>query len=575
MNSPSRLLKILAAGTAATMALASASVEAADVDWRYYGNDLLNRRFQDVDQITPANVAKLKPAWVFHTGEIKMKESFEASPIIVDRTVYVSTGMNTVFALDAATGKKKWVYKPKFLAPPPKLPLCCGMNNRGVAYGDGKIFLARLDAVLVALDAKTGKEVWHAQVADWQRGYSMTIAPQFYDGKVIVGTSGGEYAIKGKVAAYDAATGKLAWKFDTIKPDTWAGNSSENGGVPVWGNPSVDPQLGLVYVGTGNASPDFNGSNRAGLNLYASSVVALDARTGQPRWHFQEIHHDIWDYDGPMPPMLFDMNVNGQTVPAVGHCTKGGQYFILDRRNGQPIYPVEEVPVPQEPAWQHPWPTQPMSAVEPLTPIGLQDPPQKYGYDYAPYFTPPTVVAKVMQPGTEAGCEWPPAAFSPRTGYIYYVARYEPTGFVGQPGPIKGPNNTEKDPGSAFDRPLSGIDYWGYFGATDTRTGRIAWKHKVGADPLTGPAVVGDLVFYGETDGTARAADARTGKILWTMNMPKAVKGAGGANGAWSAYQVDDREYVISVFGGSAPERHLNEPSPVGDAIVAFALPKE
>lgn len=567
-------------GLGALLFAAPARVQAAEsssqnVNWRYYGNNLLNERYQDLDQINPSNVSQLQPAWVFHTGEIAVHESFEASPIEVNGTVYVPTGNDKVFALDASSGKQKWVYRPSNMPPFGKLPICCGHDNRGVAYGDGKIFLARLDGVLVALNADTGKKEWQAEVAPWQKGYSETMAPQYADGLVIVGVSGGEYAIHGRVTAYDAKTGKEVWRFYTTKPDSWGGDSAEHGGAPVWGNPSVDPKLGLVYVSTGNASPNFDGSHRAGENLYAASDVALDLKTGKIKWYFQEVHHDIWDYDGPSPDLLFPLHRDGQTIPALGHCGKDGQYFILNRDDGKPLFKVTEEKMPQKPAWQHPWPKQPISSVQPLTPIGVQNGPKGYGYNYQPYFTPPNQPMPIEQPGTEAGCEWPPAAFSPRTGDIYYGARYEPTGFKGSNGtPKHQPGNTKKVLGSAFVRPLPGLKFHGYFGATSTQTGKIVWRTKLGEAPLTGPAVAGDLVFFGGTNGKVHAVDAKTGKNLWTFNVPKQIKNAGGADGAFSVYEVDGREYVISVFGGSAMERHLNEKSPVGDAIVAFALPR-
>lgn len=564
---------LVAAFTFAAPALAqNSSVQKQDLNWSHYGNGPLNRRYQNINQINASNVSKLKPAWVFHTGEIGDHESFEASPIEVNGTLYVPTGNDTVFAINGATGKKKWEYKPD-MPPFHKMSICCGHDNRGVAYGDGKIFVGQLNGALVALDAKTGKKDWQATVAPWKKGYSITGAPQFADGKVIIGVSGGEYAIQGRVTAYDASNGKVAWKFKTIKPSTWAGDSAKNGGVPVWSNPSVDPKLGLVYITTGNASPDFNGSQRAGKNLYAASDVALDLNTGKIKWYFQEVHHDLWDYDGPMPPLLFTEHKNGQAIPALGHCGKDGQYFILDRRSGKPIFKVTETKVPQKPVWQHPWATQPMSAVEPLTPIGIKNPPKGYGYNYQPYFTPPNRPMAVEQPGTEAGCEWPPAAYSPRTADIYYGARYEPTGFHGSKGSLKHPNNNKKDVGSAFVRPLPGFHFWGYFGATNSKTGKVVWKEKLNEAPLTGPAVAGNLVFYGETNGKIHAVNAKTGKNLWTFNVPKKVKNAGGADGAFSVYEINGKEYVVSVFGGSAMERHLNENSPVGDAIVAFALP--
>ncbi|MBC5801021.1 MAG: PQQ-binding-like beta-propeller repeat protein [Candidatus Eremiobacteraeota bacterium] len=573
-----RMLGIAAALVIAVSAMAATAGTKAthtqDLNWRYYGNDLLNQRYQNVDEIDPSNVSRLQPAWVVHTGQIAGDESFEASPIEVDGTVYVPTGNDAVFALDASTGKQKWVYRPSDMPPLGKLAICCGHDNRGVAYGDGKIFLGRLDATLVALDAASGRKLWQATVAPWQKGYTITGAPQFAAGKVVIGISGGEYEIHGRVTAFDANSGKPAWRFDTIEASTWAGNSAKNGGVPAWGNPTVDPQLGLVYITTGNASPDFNGSHRAGNDLYASSDVALDLSSGKLRWYFQEVHHDIWDYDGPSPAILFTVNRNGRSIAALGHCAKSGQYFILDRRDGKPLFAVNETKVPQQPAWQHPSPTQPMSTVQALTPLGLQNEPKGYGYNYQPYFTPADYPMPVEQPGTEAGCEWPPTAFSPRTNDIYYGARYEPTGFRGKQSSIGHPGNTTKDTGSAFVRPLPGMKYWGYFGATNTRTGKIAWKTKLDEAPLTGPAVAGDLVFYGETDGKVHAADAETGKNLWTYDVPKQIKNAGGADGAFSVYERNGREYVVGVFGGSAMERHLDQKSPVGDAIVAFALPR-
>ena len=293
-----------------------------DVNWRYYGNDLANTRYQNVNQITPANVRALRPAWVFHTGVLDPKASLEVSPIVVGGWMYASDGHDNVYALDAATGRKLWAYHPRHMPPLSKIGICCGRDSRGVAYGDGLVLLARLDARLVAISARTGRPQWSVAVADWRHGYSMTMAPQYADGEVIVGVSGGEYGIQGKVAAYDVHTGRLLWQFATTRPGTWAGRSWRHGGAPVWGNPTVDPRLGLVYVGTGNASPDFNGQYRAGADHYSSSLVALDLRPGRLRWAFQETHHDMWDYDGPQPPVLFTLDKDGRAYPAVATATR-------------------------------------------------------------------------------------------------------------------------------------------------------------------------------------------------------------------------------------------------------------
>lgn len=529
-------------------------------------------RYQDVDQIAPANVASLVPVWVFHTGVLDPNSSFEGSPIVVGGTMYVSTGHDDVFALDAATGVEKWAYHPESVMPPLKqISACCGRDNRGVAYTAGKVYIARLDGVLVALDAATGKPVWQATVADYRAGYSLTMAPQVVDGLVVVGISGGEYRARGKVVAYDAGTGRAVWEFDSTLPgNTWAGQSWQKGGGPVWGNPSVDAQLGLVYITTGNASPDLNGYYRAGQNLYTSSIMALDAHSGRVQWTFQEVHHDLWDYDGPQPTLLFTLQKGGQAIPALGHCNKDGYYFILDRRTGQPLYPVTETPVPAGPSWQHAWPTQPESSVDSLTPHTVSSVPP--GLTAATEFTPPREQPLLIQPGPDGGCEWPPAAYSPRTRYVYYGTRY-------LPGLIKaGPHNFKKDSagetlGSVVTEPVPGVHYSGIYGATDTTTGKIAWQINVPLLAKSGMMVAGDLVFFGENDGRFHAVDARTGAMLWTFQGTSLPRG-GGSDAAPIAYVVGGREFVANAFGGNYLDNTF-EYSPLGDALVAFALPQQ
>jgi alcohol dehydrogenase (cytochrome c) len=500
---------------------------------------------------------------VFHTGVLDSAASFENSPITVNGNMYVSTGHDDVFALDAATGQQKWAYHPADMPQLSQLHICCGLDSRGVAYGDGMIFLARLDATLVALDAQTGQQVWKATVADWQDGYAMTMAPQITNGVVMVGLSGGEFKTRGALVAYDARTGRRLWTFNTTQPgSTWAGNSWQMGGAPVWSTPAVDPGRGLAYLSTGNAAPDLYGADRAGNNLYTASLVALDLRTGKVRWAFQEVHHDIWDYDGPQAPVLFNVTQNGQTQPAVGHCNKDGNYFILNRDTGKPLYPVRETPVSTLPSWQNPSPTQPVSSVQPLVPMKVD--PVPAGITAAPEFTPPQEQPLAMQPGPDGGCEWPPGAYSPRTSDVYYNARYLPAVLSSHPG-----NDTNF--GSSAEEPPPGVHPYSILGATNTNTGKVRWSIQAANLNAASMAVGGNLLFYGENNGMFHAVDAATGATRWSFDGTSVANG-GGASAPPSIYVANGREYVVEAFGGNRNDRSKTA-SPVGDTVIAFALP--
>jgi quinohemoprotein ethanol dehydrogenase len=539
-----------------------------NVDWRYHGNTLSNQRFQDVDQINPSNVAKLKPAWIFHTGVSDPNMSMEMTPVVIGGVMYVPTGDDDVYALNAATGKQIWAYHPTDMPKLSTLPICCNNDNRGVAVGDGKVFDARLDATLVALDQKTGKVVWKTTVDLPSNGASMTIAPQFADNKVIVGVSGAEYGVRGHVDAYDPDTGKLLWRFWTTEPTTWSGDTYLHGGASVWGNPSYDPDLHMLYFTTGNAYPWPWAGDRAGTNLYSSCIVAVDVRNGEFKWYFQETHHDMWDFDGPQPTVLFDFN----GTPALSHTSKTGYMFILDRRTGHSLYPYQEVSVPPTPldaAFQHPWPTQPQSSIESLTEHSAELP-LPAGYAAAPQWTTVQPTPLAFQPLFDGGMEWPPAAYSPRTHFIYSHARYVPFSF-----------GVTDDPANDANCPFNGTCTFtgtfvipgqtnhGVYGAVDVLTGKVAWKVPVTPQPDSGVGVAGDLVFFGDSNGIFYAAHAATGKILWTFDS-STVTNAGGATASPAFYVVDGREYVVYGFGGNPGE------SPkLGDAVIAFALPDQ
>lgn len=555
---------------------------AENLDWPHYGNDLANTRFQPVDQINRHNVHKLKVAWVFHTGVLDPLAELQVSPIAVDGRLFVTDGHDNLFALDAATGQEIWSFKPleipNEMPPLEQFSVCCGRNNKGVAVGDDKVFYGRLDGVVVALDAATGAVVWKNTVVDFRQRFVINNAPQFVDGLVIVSPSGGEFEVRGQVIALDAKTGRQVWRFFTTQPQSFAGDSFRRGGAAVWNPPAIDPELGLIFVVTGNAAPDVLGQDRAGDNLFSASIVALDLKTGRPRWHFQAVHHDIWDYDSAQPVVLFPLEKDGEKFKALGHCSKNGNYYILNRITGQPIFPVTEVPVPPGPAFQHAAPTQPVSSVEPLTPLTFVRPtPTHFDGEpitLSPQYTPPDETLRLIVPGDDGGCEWNPAAFSPRTKFVYYGTRYEPTLFQTTPN-NRGPNAAGLFLGSSFINRVPGSNPFGLFGATDTRTGKVVWKIEVDQPAKSGVVVAGDLVFFGEGNGKFHAANAETGKILFTFDAPARVANAGGAAASPIAYVVKGRQFIVNAFGGNVPDRNNFPPNPVGDAIIAFSLPEK
>ncbi len=580
-------------------------------DWLHHGNDLANTRFQNLDQINPHNVKNLKVAWVFHTGVLDPLAELEATPIEVDGRLFITDGHDNVFALNAATGKMLWKFDG--FSDETQLAaffLCCGRNNHGAAYGDGTVFVGRFDDSVVALNAETGKVLWQNTVADFHDRVAINSAPQFVEAGghelVIISLSGGEYEIRGQVFALDAKTGNTVWHFSTTQATSFAGQSFLTGGAAVWVPPAIDADLGLVYLSVGNAAPDILGENRGGDNLFSASIVAINLFTGNPVWHFQEVHHDIWDYDSAQPAVLFSLEKDGKQFRALGHCSKNGQYYILDRRTGEPIYKVTEQPVPGGASFQNAAATQPYSAVEPLTPLSFDQltaeeqpdtaaitaafssflAPGQTVVDLSPQYTPPDETLRLIMPGDNGGCEWAPAAYSPRTKYVYYGARHDPDVFKthsGNTSLVPQAVNGDLHLGSSFINHVPGAKPFGLYGATDTRTGKVVWKIRIPQPAKSGVLVAGDLVFFGEGNGTFDAADARTGKMLFSFNAPSKITNAGGAAAGPMAYLVDGREFVVNAFGGNVPDRSVTSDgdclgggslcaNPVGDAYIAFAL---
>jgi alcohol dehydrogenase (cytochrome c) len=581
----------------------------SNLDWPNHGNDLHNTRFQDVDQINPKNAHKLRPAWVFHTrtldrktGKLDPLAELQVSPIVVNGRMFVTDGHSSVFALDAATGKQIWEYKPTKtddMAPIEDMIVCCGRNNKGVAVANGKVIYGRLDNVVVALDAASGHIHWKTRLAQNGTGYAINNAPQIADGIAVISLSGGEFEVRGMVFGLDVATGNKVWERRTTVPASYGDTpptraQSEKGGAAVWNPVAIDTDLKIAYMPTGNAAPDILGEDRPGHNDFATSVLALNSLTGVPVWSFQEVHHDIWDYDSAQPAVLFSFTKDdGKTVPALGHCSKNGQYYILDRRDGTPLFPVVEMPVPTNPAFQNAALTQPFSAVEHLTPLTFVRP-NDTGFPPAAQYTPPGETEFVMVPGDDGGCEWGPAAFSPRTRFVYYGTRYEPTTFKTKSGNKDTIHTATGDLhlGSRFTNSVPGSHPFGLFGATDTRSGKIVWTfprvdknfrlQKGQKDILpakSGLAIGGDVLFFSEGNGKFHAANANDGSILFTFDAIKKIPNAGGGASSPVVYVVNGREFVVYAFGGNVPDRNNfasfvdANSGKVGDAIVAFALP--
>jgi alcohol dehydrogenase (cytochrome c) len=547
--------------------------------WITNGGTVFNQRYSPLDQLNPSNVADLKGVWRVQLGSAtELKYSGEAQPLVHDGIAYLSTGASDVFALEVSSGETIWKYEGNL--DDEITTVCCGWTSRGVAIGDGRVYLGKLDGKLVALDASSGEEVWTVAVGDWRDGETITSAPLYYDGLVVTGLSGGEFGIRGSVTAYDAETGKEAWRFYTIPGpgerghETWPQDNDawKHGGAPVWQTPAVDPELGLVYFSTGNTAPDFDGSNRKGDNLFANSIVALDAKTGEYRWHFQQVHHDIWDLDSPSPVVLFDLEIDGELRHALAEASKTGWVYVLDRTNGEPLVGIDEKPVPQE-RRQHTSPTQPYPVGDSFTPqsvsaaeaarlkearaaaareAGGEDKLSRPSWDYVnggEIFTPFWGQRGVISsPSTIGGTNWPPSSYNPQTGYLYVCAAHAVSIFTSSEADYD-PVKIERGDdflGSAFNAPEGSV-VRGTFTAMDMRTNTIAWQKQWTQSCYSGSVTTaGGLVFVGHNDGRLIAYDARDGSQLWEFQT------GAGANATASVFEHDGKQYVMLVAAGSA-----------------------
>jgi quinohemoprotein ethanol dehydrogenase len=537
--------------------------QAASKEWLHVGGDWSNSRYSTLTQITRENVTTLKGAWVTHLGSgLGPKYSLETTPIVKDGVMYVTTGNDDVFALDARTGALIWQHKSGI--DQNISTVCCGWDNRGAAIGDGKVFLGQLDGRFVALDAKTGRLVWQTQIGKWQDGYTITSAPTYYRGVVYTGISGGDRSARGRLTALDAKTGKELWHFWTAAGpgerggDTWPSpndpdpekaHAYQHGGANVWQAPAIDPDLGLIYFSTGQPGPEAVGlgSKRPGDNLYSSSIVALHL-DGSYAWHFQMVHHDLWDFDCPSPVVLFDQVYGGVLRKGIAEACKTGWIYILDRTDGKPLVGIDEKPVEQDRRVATS-PTQPIPRGDALIP---QCPQPLAGWTTKCIFGVIYDLPILMSPGGNGGTNWAPMAYSPQTGFFYVAAANRPQSrILRQLGKSVGP-------------PV-GARYSGTLSAVDSHTNKIVWQKKLpysigqGSGAL---ATASDLIFHGQPDGNFQAYDARSGDLLWQWQT------GAGADAPAITYEIDGQQYVAIAVGGVA----IQTTSANSDMIWAFSL---
>ena len=525
-------------------------------DFPLVGGNYANLRHTTLTQINKSNIGQLGGAWMVRAEDGRIGGWMQSTPVVVDGIMYLTTGH--IQARDARTGALIWRF--------PKGELGRGGGwsggpdnhfTRGVAVAEGKVFSAAFGTKLMALDQKTGELVWETPLQGAKTERSFANAPAiYYDGLVYMGVAGGEQGVRGQFGAYDAKTGKEVWKFHTVPGpgefghETWEGESWMTGGAPVWSHPSIDPQLGMMYITTGNAWPDTDGTKRGGDNLFSASIIALDLKTGVRKWHFQEVHHDLWDYDSPSPTVLADITYQGKPRKILMHAGKTGMMYILDRTNGTPLIGIEEREVPQQPeqktARTQPYPIG--DSFVPTCPAPEQVPPGfKSGCVFTPFFTDVVVVT----PGTNGGATWAPTSYSPQTKLIYVCGTVQVAGLS-----VKGFGGLA---GAGAKLPRGGT-----VTAMDPTTNKIVWQHKLpfacggGSGMLT---TASGLLFTGQSDGFLVARDQTTGEVLWKFQT------GAGADAPVSTFEVDGEQYVAILAGGNQFQQ-----SQFGDNLWAFKL---
>ncbi|MBI3693640.1 MAG: PQQ-dependent dehydrogenase, methanol/ethanol family [Acidobacteria bacterium] len=487
-------------------------------NWLTYSGSYQAHRYSSLNQITRANVGRLKTAWIY---QIRARHHFESTPLVFDGVMYLTEPPSDVTALDIRTGRPLWSYRRNI---PEGVIACCGQVNRGVAALDDQLFLATLDAHLVALDMKTGRVRWDVEVADYRTGHSLTLAPLAVKDKVIVGIAGGEYGVRGFLDAYDAKTGRRAWRFWTVpgpgEPghQTWSGESWKTGGAPTWVTGAYDPESNLLFWGTGNPGPDFIGDVRRGDNLYSECLLALDVDTGKLKWYFQFLPHDIHDLDSTEIPVLVDGVFQGKPRKLVLFANRNAFYYVLDRNTGEFLLGV---PFARQ-TWAKGLDTRGRPIEDPAT------------------F--PNVKGATVYPDDDGAANWYSPSYSPQTKLFYQNVR--------EKGGVYFLTEAPYEPGKRFTgagrRNVPGEDPWGALRAWDAMTGKLRWEFKVHSPPWTGVlSTAGGLVFSGTMEGDFFAVDAETGKLLWRFQT------GGEIWGNPISYLSEGRQYIAIAAGSS------------------------
>jgi alcohol dehydrogenase (cytochrome c) len=493
-------------------------------NWLTYSGNYSGHRYSRLDQIQTGNVARLKTAWVY---QVDVLHKIETTPLVVDGIMYLSDPPSNVTALDTRTGRTLWHYTREI---PKDVRVCCGQVNRGVAILGDMVIIGTVDAHLIGVDAKSGIVRWDTTVADYTKGYSITVAPLAVKDKVIVGMAGGEYGVRGFLDAYDAKTGKQAWRFWTVPApgepgaETWDGESWKTGSATTWVTGSYDPQQNLVFWGTGNPGPDWNGVVRKGDNLYSDCLIALDMDTGKLKWHFQFTPHDDHDWDSVQVPVLVDGTFRGQPRKMVLFANRNGFYYVVDRVSGKYLASHE--------LSKQTWAKSIDDSGRPVVLPGVA----------------PSVAGTTVYPAVAGSTNWFSPSYSPKTNLFYVAAREE--------GNIYYEGEAEYKAGSLFNaggsRSVPGEEPWGAVRALKPHSGEVQWEFKLQRPPWGGVmSTAGGLVFGGTTQGEVFALDASSGKSLWNFQT---------GGGVWSN--------PISYLSGGKQQVAIA----AGHSIFAFAL---